>query len=104
MDISGPGAFTNKYLLFTFKNSLSGNQLQSGWVGMSAATVTAGTPANMSVTLSGWAYDNTGATIAAGAIPEPASATLAMGGALVLGAAGLRRWRKRNAAVAMSAA
>ena len=97
---TGPGAFSNKYLLFSFKNSSSGNQLQYGWVGMSAATVTAGTPANMSVTLTDWAYDDTGAKIIAGAIPEPGSAGLAMGGALVLGAAGLRQWRKRKAATA----
>ena len=99
---TGPGAFSNKYLLFTFKNSSSGNQLQYGWVGMSAATVTAGTPGNMSVTLTDWAYDDTGAKIIAGdigAIPEPATSAL-MGGALVLGAAGLRQWRKRKAATA----
>jgi len=101
---TGPGSFSNKYLLFSFKNSLSGNQLQYGWVGMSAGTVTAGTPANMSVTLTDWAYDDSGAKIIAGAIgwpvPEPSSAALAMSGALVLGAAGLRQWRKRKAATA----
>ncbi|MEI8311405.1 MAG: hypothetical protein WCH98_11675 [Verrucomicrobiota bacterium] len=99
---TGPGAFSNKYLFFSFKNSSSGNQLQYGWVGMSSTTVTAGTPANMSVTLTDWAYDDTGAKIIAGAIPEPGSAALAMGGALVLGAAGLRQWRKRKAATAKS--
>jgi len=71
---------------------------------MSAATVTAGIPANMSVTLTDWAYDDSGAKIIAGAIsepvPEPSSAALAMSGALVLGAAGLRQWRKRKAATA----
>lgn len=41
-----------------------------------------------------WAYDNTGANIQT-PVPEPA--TTAMGlGALALGAAGLRRWRKAN--------
>ena len=67
---------------------------------MSAATVTGGNPSNMSVTLTDWAYDDTGAKIIAGAIPEPGSATLAMGGALVLGAAGVRQWRKRKSATA----
>ena len=79
---------------------MSGNQLQYGWVGMSAATVTPGNPLNMSVTLTDWAYDDSGAKITAGAIPEPSSAALAMSGALVLGAAGLRQWRKRKAATA----
>jgi len=97
---TGPGAFSNKYLLFSFKNSLSGNQLQYGWVGMSTATVTPVNPLNMSVTLTDWAYDDSGAKITAGAIPEPSSAALAMSGALVLGAAGLRQWRKRKAATA----
>jgi hypothetical protein len=93
---TGPGGFSDKYLLFTFKNSLSADQLQYGWVGMSAATATAGAPLNMSVTLSGWAYDDSGAVIEAGAIPEPSTAALLMGGALVAGAAGLRQWRKRK--------
>jgi len=98
--ICGPGAFSNKYLLFTFIDSSNGNQLEFGWVGMSAATITPGVSANMSVTLTGWAYQDDGNPIASGAIPEPASAGLAMGGALVLGAAGLRQWRKRKAATA----
>jgi hypothetical protein len=99
----GPGEFADKYLLFTFKNSDAANQVQYGWVGMSAATVTPGTFANMSVTFTNWAYDDTGAKIAAGAVPEPATAaSLAMGGALVLGAAGLRQWRKRKVTTAKS--
>ena len=97
---TGPGAFSNKYLLFSFTNSDAANQLEYGWVGMSAATITAGTPENMSLTLTDWAYDDTGAKITAGAIPEPGSAPLAMAGALVLGAAGLRQWRKRKSATA----
>jgi len=59
--ISGPAAFTTKYLLFKFTNTVA-NQLQYGWLKMENA---AG-PANQSVTLTGWAYDNTGATIHAG--------------------------------------
>jgi hypothetical protein len=69
---------------------------------MSEATITPGTPANMSVTLTGWAYEDSGTMINAGTIPEPGSAALAMGGALVLGAAGLRQWRKRKSATAKS--
>lgn len=42
-----------------------------------------------------WAYDNTGANIQTGAIPEPAVVATGLG-ALVLGAAGLRRWRSRR--------
>lgn len=43
-----------------------------------------------------WAYDETGANIKTGAIPEPGVAALGLG-ALALGAAGLRRWRKKAA-------
>ncbi|MFM9065852.1 MAG: PEP-CTERM sorting domain-containing protein [Planctomycetota bacterium] len=54
------------------------------------------------------AYDNTGALLAPGdvggsnnAVPEPATAAMfAMGGALVLGARGLRRWREQRATAA----
>lgn len=40
-----------------------------------------------------WAYDNSGADIQVGAIPEPASAAMGLG-LLALGAAGLRRMRR----------
>ncbi len=66
---------------------------------MTNATITAGTPANMSVTLTDWAYDDTGEKIIAGAIPEPSTFGLVLT-SLVLGASGLRRWRKREAATA----
>ncbi|MEM7791564.1 MAG: hypothetical protein AAF546_09205 [Verrucomicrobiota bacterium] len=39
-----------------------------------------------------WAYEDSGAAIQAGAIPEPDAAPLGLG-LLALGAAGLRRWR-----------
>lgn len=46
-------------------------------------------------TITDWAYDDSGATIPAGVIPEPETAALGLA-ALALGAAGLRRWRKRK--------
>ena len=95
--IAGPGAFSDKYLLFTFKNSLNADQLQYGWVGMSAATITAGEYTKISVTLTGWAYDDTGATIKAGdgllAVPEPTNAGLLVV-AMVVGGSALRQRRK----------
>ena len=49
-------------------------------------------------TIHEWAYEDSGSSILVGAggavIPEPTSASL---GLLALGAAGLRRWRKRTA-------
>lgn len=99
--IAGPGAFSDKYLLFTFKNSLKEDQLLYGWVGMSAATLTAGEYTTMSVTLTGWAYDDTGATIKAGdgllAVPEPSNAGLLVV-AMVVGGSALRQRRKSRPA------
>ncbi|GDX97495.1 hypothetical protein LBMAG47_31600 [Planctomycetia bacterium] len=100
---SGNAAFSgsSKYLLFQFTNLSTTN---FGWIELTSATtgVTTGEPKSLySVTLGQWAYDDSGAQILAGQVvpvPEPATATLAMGGALVAGAAGLRRWRKQRAA------
>jgi hypothetical protein len=96
---NGNAAFSgppSKYLLFSFDNSGTTNY---GWIELTATTTGAsGGKSLYSATLGNWAYDNSGAQIVAGAVPEPATATLAMGGALVAGAAGLRRWRKQRAA------
>lgn len=98
----GPGAFTGKYLLFTFKNTDVG-LVNYGWIHVAAATRTFTSPNDppaMSVTFDAWGYQDDGSTIRAGqtvAVPEPSTtASLAMGGALVAGAAGLRAWRKRR--------
>jgi hypothetical protein len=99
----GNSAFSgqSKYLLFDFNNSGTTNY---GWLEIKALTtgVVGEGQSNYSATLGTLAYDNSGATITAGQtvpVPEPSSAGLAMGGALVAGAAGLRRWRKDRAAV-----
>lgn len=93
--LAGPGAFSNKYLLFTFQDTVT----KYGWVEMTSATITPGTVDGMSVTFGRWAYQNSGAYIGAGeiggtAVPEPSS--LALCGAFVAGASGLRLWRKRR--------
>ncbi|WOO39811.1 hypothetical protein [Rubellicoccus peritrichatus] len=44
-----------------------------------------------------WAYEDTGANIQTGAVPEPAAVATGLG-VLALGAAGLRRWRKAKRA------
>lgn len=96
----GPGAVSDKYLLFTFKNTEAG-LLNYGWIRVASVTRTPGTPAGMSVTVDKWGYQDDGTPIRAGqtmAVPEPTTdASLAMGGALVAGAAGLRAWRRRRA-------
>ena len=98
----GPGAFTGQYLLFTFKNSDSG-LVNYGWIHVASAT-RAFAPdgsaiTSLSVTFDAWAYQDDGSPIRAGqvAVPEPSTtASLAMGGALVAGAAGLRAWCKKQ--------
>ena len=100
----GPGAFsTPSYLLFKFTNTDAANQIQYGWVGMSAATITPGSAGDMSVTFTGWGYDDTGAVINAGAgistVPEVSTGVVsALVAALVVGGAELRRWRKSKPA------
>lgn len=97
---AGPGALSDKYLLFTFRNSASGF-VNYGWIHLASVTRSPGTPAGMSVTIDKWAYQDNGTRIRAGqtmVVPEPTTtASLAMGGALVAGAVGLRAWRRRRA-------
>jgi hypothetical protein len=82
--------FANKYALFRFPGS--GGNLY-GWLELSNVVSPNSGPL---VTLEGYAYDDSGAYIPAGdtgGIPEPSTFVLTGLGALVLGAAGLRRWR-----------
>jgi hypothetical protein len=75
----------NGFLGFTFSGF-------NGWMELELAADTAGRP--LSITVLGWAYDNTGAAIAAGNIPEPGTAGLLALGTLAAGAVGLRRKRQ----------
>jgi len=98
----GNQPFTDSYALFTITPSSGPNPLY-GWVELSYS-VTAGRDSSAAngplLTIEGWAYDTSGNRIVAGdtgssATPEPdtfASTGLA---ALALGAAGMRRWRKK---------
>ncbi len=95
--LTGPGEFSDKYLLFKFDHA---GQTQYGWVGMSGATYNAADMTEMSVTFTGWAYDDSGAVINAGdtvSVPEPSVASLMMA-AMVVGASALRRRPKSQLA------
>jgi hypothetical protein len=85
--------YANKYLLFQFNDSSSAGAVRHGWAEMSLAI---GASTGPDVTIHRWAYDDSGAEILAGAVPEPATAAAATGMALVMGAAGLRAWRKQR--------
>jgi hypothetical protein len=72
--------------------SVPGAQEWYGWARMSVGNNT-----NIDGSLIDWAYDNTGAGIQTGAVPEPASFAM---GALAMGAMGLVALRQRRAKAA----
>jgi hypothetical protein len=92
----GAGAFSEKYIAFVFKDTTHSDQIDYGWIKVSGAV----SGLNPSLTIESWAYRTDGQAIAMGAtaVPEPQSAAVATGAALVLGATGLRAWRKRQTA------
>jgi hypothetical protein len=96
--VFGLGSFGPEFALFKFK--APSGQTEYGWVLLSLS-VTQGPGPNPALgpdlTIYGYAWDNTGALLPAGAgsgVPEPGTMGLTGLGALALGAAGLRRWRK----------
>jgi hypothetical protein len=92
-----PNAYDHQYMLFRFQDSTQGNALRYGWAELSVANGDLYFSEGPEVTLWRYAYDNTGASLATGEIPEPGSTSLLALGALVLGAKGVRSWRNRHA-------
>jgi hypothetical protein len=100
---SGLGIQMNKYALFDFNG---GAQTDYGWILFdNAITQFKGVGTGPDFTIVSYAYDNTGALIAAGdtgqsngsPVPEPDCFALSGLGALALGAVGHRRWRAARA-------
>jgi hypothetical protein len=93
-------SFTDRYLMFSFKDSTNAGALRYGWVSLD---FTLNARNDFNGFIKGYAYDDSGAKIAAGAmpaaVPEPgtAGASLLLG-AMITGAAGVRRRRKVMAA------
>jgi len=91
-----PGSYSDKYLLFRFKDSTqAGTPLRYGWVQLSLGN-SPGNSGHPDIAISGYAYDTTGAFIGGGQVPEPSATALLALGALTLGAKGLRSWRKNR--------
>jgi hypothetical protein len=84
--------YDHQYYAFRFTN---GVVPLYGWVEVG---LNVGGGNGPSLTVYGYAYDNTGAQIAMGAVPEPDSTALLALGALTLGAKGLRHWRRNRTA------
>ena len=77
---------------FSFLNNAQGNALQYGWARISLSA----TPQAQPRAIVEYAYENTGAPILAGQVPEPS--TVALLGVMAAGAIGVRAWRRRKAA------
>ena len=101
----GLDPFNDKYALFQFNN---GQNTLYGWVQLSYAVSASFGPDPQfgpDLTIHSWAYDDTGASIAAGdtgqngaQTPEPGTMASTGLAAVALGAAGLRQWRKTRKA------
>jgi hypothetical protein len=89
----------HKYLVFEFSDTSHGGANRFAWADIVLVNGDLGSSSGPNVTIYGWAYDDTGAFIAAGAtsVPEPSSTAFLAIGALVLGAKGLRTWRHKQA-------
>ena len=96
IETTGATAFTlnssNNLAGFRFTNEAAGGAIQFGWIRLSLSTAYNASPRLVVE----YAYENTGAPILAGAVPEPS--TLALFGVMAAGAVGVREWRKRKAA------
>lgn len=95
VETTGTTAFalnsSSNYAGFSFTNESTG-QTDYGWIRFSLSSGYNVAPR----TVIGYAYENSGAGIAVGAVPEPS--TTALLGALATGAVGVRKWRRRKTA------
>lgn len=86
----GDRQFQNKFFLFSFFNTAN-SSTNFGWAELSLSANP--NPLTETLTIEGYAFDDSGARLAAGEVPEPGTFASTAFAALALGAAGLRRWR-----------
>jgi hypothetical protein len=95
VETTGSTAFllnsSSNYAGFRFLNEVTG-VTNYGWIEFSLSTAFNSQPR----TVVAYAYDDSGAGILVGAVPEPS--TFALFGVMAAGALGVREWRKRKAA------
>ena len=94
----GNPSFNDRYALFNFQDS--GNTYY-GWIHLSfsiSGQFGDNPEFGPDLLIHDWAYDDSGALLAAGEAPEPSNAISTGLAALALGAVGLRRWRKTRQA------
>jgi hypothetical protein len=101
-----PGAgYNHEFLGFKFADTTQGGALLYGWIEISLNISTTASPGGgPTVTIYGYAFDSGGVPITMGAtpIPEPAPMGILALGALILGAKGLRSWRRQRVAMSES--
>jgi hypothetical protein len=96
-NLAGISPFSHEYALFRFRTAAG--LTDYGWVQLSYSVGT-NPGSGPDLKIIDYAWDNSGAMLPAGdsGVPEPSTAGLMGLGALALGAAGLRRWRKSRPA------
>jgi hypothetical protein len=88
---------TPAYVGFSFKH---GGTLCYGWASLTITYSSTPGATYASLVVNSWAYEDSGLDLLVGrttAVPEPAETAVGLG-ALALGAAGIRRWRKAKQA------
>ena len=91
-----PDSYSSAYFLFRFMDSSHANALRYGWVNVGLVNDNLSSSQSLRLTIFGWAYDDSGAQITTGAVPEPSSAAVLALGAMALGSKGLRSWRRNR--------
>jgi hypothetical protein len=96
------GGFGLHYMAFEFRDiTQAGSPMCYGWVGLTLNNGNLANGDNPRLTVSGWAFDRSGAQIPMGvtvSAPEPGAMSLLALAALTFGAKGVRSWRRNRAA------